>query len=591
LGRVGIGDSNVVVRRLAVDTLATVGWPGTYGSLTRDGRYMSGVDLETGNLVVRDMRTGTRRRLTAYEKWTDNVGHNVIAPDGSAIAFVVNADNNSPSAHSELKIIAVNGSDARTVARTHDPSEYIRPADWSPDNRQLVALATRKDKSHEIALVSVDGAPTRLLKSLAWRSPEGLKFSPNGRSLAYDAPLSQESTARDLFILDSDGTRESRVTNDGAPKFLVGWDASGSGLFYTTRANGAMTLWYAPVSGGSVSAPSRLIRSDIWGGEAIGIGGNTLFYAVSNRRDSFYSVAVDLAEARAIASSVTIPAAGIFSPDGGQLAYVRPLDVAGPSDEAIAIRDIATGDERRIPSPIEYIHLLRWDADGRSILAFARRRGQLGLFHVDLASGGATLVDPDADGWLQFSPDGKTMLFGHAAGAVRAAGPLGGVGNQGKPTVIVVRDLETRREREVYRGERASFLLSPDGKTLVLASNTMSDQERRRIEDGLAAFEPGRAPRVVLWPELVTWKVDIADVAWSPDSRSIVWAKRDATGGREVSEIRIASLGATGFHKILSVAGWIRQGLHVSPDGRRLVYAVRPSEKSTELWTMQNLPK
>ena len=65
---------------------------------------------------------------------------------------------------------------------------YAEPFAWSPDGREIFAILTRTDLTHQIVAISAATGSLRTLKSLEWRWPGKLSLSPDGRYIAYDAP-------------------------------------------------------------------------------------------------------------------------------------------------------------------------------------------------------------------------------------------------------------------------------------------------------------------------------------------------------------------------------------------------------------------
>src|SRR5205814_9467808 len=90
------------------------------GSPSSDGRYLSFVDWDTGDLAVRELATGKNRRLT-------NKGSTLFSiwsPDCQQIAYRWN--------RSEIRLIRLDGSAPRVLY--HNEQVYqVTPADWSPD--------------------------------------------------------------------------------------------------------------------------------------------------------------------------------------------------------------------------------------------------------------------------------------------------------------------------------------------------------------------------------------------------------------------------------------------------------------------------
>ncbi|MGH9630013.1 MAG: TolB family protein, partial [Bryobacteraceae bacterium] len=113
------------------------------GSPSPDGRYLSFVDAATGDLALRDLKTGTTRRLTRKaERATPGefAYFSVISPDGAQVAY---AWFNEKGFY-ELRTVGVDGSAPRVLYRNAE-APFIQPSAWSPDGKQILTLFFRKD--------------------------------------------------------------------------------------------------------------------------------------------------------------------------------------------------------------------------------------------------------------------------------------------------------------------------------------------------------------------------------------------------------------------------------------------------------------
>ncbi len=97
------------------------------GGISPDGRYLSFVDWDTGDLAVRDLTTGENRRLTNKGTWTENpnefAGVSIISPDGKQVAYTW-IDEGSCCA--DLRIIALTGGGAAAKARVLYRNEDVQ---------------------------------------------------------------------------------------------------------------------------------------------------------------------------------------------------------------------------------------------------------------------------------------------------------------------------------------------------------------------------------------------------------------------------------------------------------------------------------
>src|ERR1041385_1914904 len=84
----------------------------------------------------------------------------------------------------------------------------IVPMDWSPDGKWIAVRVRREDRTAQIGLVAVKDGSLRVLKSIDWRGPSKIAFSPDSLDIAFDLPVSDASEKRDIFVLAADGSRE-----------------------------------------------------------------------------------------------------------------------------------------------------------------------------------------------------------------------------------------------------------------------------------------------------------------------------------------------------------------------------------------------
>ena len=81
----------------------------------------------------------------------------------------------------------------------------------------------RKDRSAQIGLVSTDDGSLRVLKSVDWRGPTHMFFSPDGKYLGFDFQS-------DVFVLAIDGSREIPAVVYPSDDTMVGWSPDGTRL-------------------------------------------------------------------------------------------------------------------------------------------------------------------------------------------------------------------------------------------------------------------------------------------------------------------------------------------------------------------------
>lgn len=88
-------------------------------------------------------------------------------------------------------------------------------------------------------------------------------FSPDGRYLAYDLPMSDtDPNERDLFVIAVDGAREAHVVAPGQD-CVMGWSPDGTRLLFASDRMGALGLWALPMADGQAQGAPALVKADI----------------------------------------------------------------------------------------------------------------------------------------------------------------------------------------------------------------------------------------------------------------------------------------------------------------------------------------
>ena len=140
---------------------------------------------------------------------------------------------------------------------------WIVPSAWSPDGKDILGLFTAKGGTNQIGLVSVSDGSLRVLKSLDWRYPGKMNFSPDGRSIVYDFRPKEESPQRDIFVLASDGSREIPLVKHPADDYLLGWSPEGRWILFASDRRGSWDAWAIEVADGKPQGAPALVKLGI----------------------------------------------------------------------------------------------------------------------------------------------------------------------------------------------------------------------------------------------------------------------------------------------------------------------------------------
>jgi len=172
------GQPGVVARRLLAEQQFN-----DYGYPTADGRFLSTTDQSTGDLAVRDLSTGTLRRVGLKDGWASEAyaETSMMSPDGRRIA-VAWSDEES---HYSIRVVDSDGRNARVVYED-SAYYYMEVNGFAPDGRHVIVELDRTNGLFDYGWLDLDGGGIRLLfKNVRWVLGDVL-FSPDGRYAAYN---------------------------------------------------------------------------------------------------------------------------------------------------------------------------------------------------------------------------------------------------------------------------------------------------------------------------------------------------------------------------------------------------------------------
>ena len=571
----GPNESQTIARRV---------WAGSADSVSLDGRYLSYTDWETGDVAIRDLITRTDRHLTNDGAPGLKAGFSegsIISPDNRQVAYNWWSE---AAKQDELRIIAFTGAENARPQTVYASTEidYIQPAGWTPDGKQLLVVRSLKDQTIQLGMVSIQDKSIRVLKSLGWSYPD-VDLSHDGRYIAYAAPARDNTATRNISILAVDGGRDIAMEQRAADNFAPVWSPDGSRIVFLSDRTGTASLWTVPVLGGKPSGPAELLKANVGSMGPLGIAKNgTLYYTSQEDRRNIYIADLDAAmkvtQPPVLASErfLNSNGRGAWSRDGRYFAYYsfRSAESAPSRSATLVIRTVATGEERDIPlHPRVPIHSFaappRWFPDGRSVLVAALRPQQsgIGYYRVDLTSGDAELLQHTTKWGIpamqpDLSPDGKTIFYAH---------------DDAELTQLIRFDIDSRRETKLRVADGlVSLAVSPDGTQLAYL-------QRGSIEVMPAA---GGEPRTVYRAPGVT--ADQSTVVWMPAQRDLLFVQSRGGGEKDPHVLWRVPLNGDRPEEVgIARTGGYPFSPQMHPDGRRIMFESHEGGDGA-IWTLEN---
>jgi Tol biopolymer transport system component len=577
-GPANAGPSGLVARQV---------WTGpdvdTLGSTAADGRFLSFTDWRTGDLAIRDTASGEKRQLTHKGTWDESPEEaeiSVVSPDASQIAY----SWLSKDLIYELRLISRDGGQPRVLYR-NDQMQWLRPCAWSPDGRTLAVELSRRDRTTQLALVSLSNGAVRVLRSFDWRGPTAMEFSPDGRYLAYDFPPVETAPERDVFVIAADGSGEATIVRHPANDVVLGWFPNEQRLLFASDRSGTNSLWSIRVENGRPQGEPALLKEDI---------GRVVRSGFTRAGDFYYGlltgvVDVFIANLDPGTGKVDKPPAhfedryeggkwgGTWSADGARLAYVVQPVTNLHAPPAISILTSTAGPRQvqtlRVPMSYVNHNHLAWLKDGSALLiAGTDLKGRQGLFRFNLSTSGIEALSLGVIArHPSLSPDGGTLFYERRSPSR----------TESQPFAVVARNLTSGDERVVYPHGVSEAALSPDGESLAFVTGS-------RLEDPTAGLKPtvrvmparGGAYKEI-WtfdsraaaPRILVWAGDGKSLLFTSTSETTDEAWRLPLDGRAPVKIGVALPNIT--------------ALSLHPDGRQL--AISSGISALEIWVMQNL--
>lgn len=562
------------------------------GSPSPDGRYLSFTDWDTGDLAVRDLTTGTNRRLTNTGGWVgsgDYAAESVISPDGRQVAYTWFVEKEHKN---ELRVVPLTTGDptrARVVLRT-DRNDYVAPFAWTPDGRQVFVIRSLPDRTNQIGTIAAQDGSFRNLKSLEWRYPDNASLSPDGRYVAYDAPSGDNGSPRDIMLLATDGSREVPLVQNPANDSSPIWSPDGSHVLFLSDRTGTRALWAVPAEEGTPTGAAVLVKANIGSIAPLGVARNGALYYLLSGGDRQNIHVADLDAVKATRTPVLATEGFVnanngpaWSPDGQYLAYYSFRN-SFRNPPVLVIRSDKTGDERTFTVPVGLVAPFfsgpKWFPYNRAVLVLSRdaQGSGFGFHRLSLDTGKTDLVWHINQGTSSFalSPDGKTIFYVFQ--------------NTGQQTLASGRlmrfDIESRRETELKKDEWfISLALSPDGTQLAyLKSVRTNATDYPSVVEVMPAA--GGASREVYRDAVWLGGSRYNTLAWASDQRFLLFAREVGEGSSPTALWRVPVTGGEPEKVGIAMPGRIKSPA-VHPDGKRMVFGTVDKDDN-EVWTLEN---
>ena len=557
------------------------------GSVSADGVYLSFTNWETGNLTIRNLKTGENRQLTNDATWNkpqQYAEYSLISPDGKQVAYLWFNDRGDKGIY-ELRSIKV-GNQTPTVLYYCSKDEYLTPELWLSDGKKIIfQKSDRKNKIWQLFSIDVANKEVQLLKEEIlpfWIN--NLSLSPDDKYIAFELSNPSDKRMYDIHLMSIDSKTELPLVEHPANDRLIGWLPDRNELLFISDRSGTWDLWAITVNDGKPAGLVKRIYTDIGEVQSMGLTQNGECFLGFFKR-TFYTHIVpfnsktgELKEE----SGKSLTGSNLWvkwSPDGQYLTYTKE-DSKADNLWQLIIQDLKTSEERKVANNLIRASSPCWSPDGNSILVVgtdkteSRTQGYKkgGIYKTDVRTGQTTEIlnlsdlkynAPEDESFpisdVEWSSDGKSIFYLLFTDR------------------LVKRDLKTGEEKILYKHSRfvrGVLNRSPDGKSLLFGVFSPEEKKSRLLT---IPVEGRTEKEVCTSQEAISFNTAI----WSPDGKYIYFAERkDGT-----NLWRVAAEGGIP-QKVGHLKNTI-EGFSIHPDGTQLAFGTL--EESTEIRVIENL--
>ena len=216
-----------------------------------DKRYVAYVSEESGDREINRVEIGNKEAVT--ERLTHAPGpddSHYWSPDGSRLAFISNRDGQP-----EIYLMNANGSNFTRV--TFDPSNP-RLSDWSPDGQWLAFTLQGEGVGPGVVTRNPDGINVR---PLTIDADQNAAWSPDGRKLVF---TSLRDEGQEIYIMNSDGSGQTRLTHNPTPDYQPSWSPNGKSLVFVSERDGNPEIYVMKADGSTVTRLTYNEARDEW---------------------------------------------------------------------------------------------------------------------------------------------------------------------------------------------------------------------------------------------------------------------------------------------------------------------------------------
>ena len=392
------------------------------GSVSPDGEYLTFVDWTTGNLAIRNFRTGENKPLTNDGSWKEPRQYalfSLISPDATQVVYLwYNAVGIT-----DLRLIKVGNPSPVILFTPANKDESMVPGAWFSDGRMIIVqMYNGNSKIWKLLSINVI---TREIQVLKEKQPgpahlSRLSLSPDEKQIAFDFPNPEDKDLYDIYLLSIDSKDETLLVKHPADDRLIGWLPGQNKLLFTSNRTGTTDVWAVnPLNVKSFDVSERILTNV---GEINPMGftlDGSLYYGVQSHIFESFILPLDSTTGKLSDSPKKIFSAPVFDIcwlSDGETLICRQFDKYW--NFTLGIYNSTTGMGKTLSENIIAYGSVRISSDEKSVLIYGNNKNadKTGVYSVDIKTGlTAELMkfDPDDQNSnnVEWDKEGKNIFY------------------------------------------------------------------------------------------------------------------------------------------------------------------------------------
>jgi Tol biopolymer transport system component len=234
-----------------------------------------------------------------------------------------------------------------------------------------IAFDSNRDGNEEIYVINPDGTgETRLTNDPA--SDHNPRWSPDGTKIAFN---SSRAGNTDVWVMNADGTGLTNLTNNPAEDFSPAWSPDGTKIAFGSDRDGARDIYVMNADG---TGATRLTNGTGFGG-GISWSPNGTKIVFANFRDGFsaiYTMNADGTGETQLTNNPEGDGSPDWSPDGMKIAFTR---TQGGNAQIYVMNADGTG-QMNLTNSSSFDFIPSWSPDGTKMAFTSNRDGNPNIY-------------------------------------------------------------------------------------------------------------------------------------------------------------------------------------------------------------------